>query len=326
MSLIVHSLRTFPTEAESDLRRQLTPAVQLTIGDDIPTDADILIADDPSAEQLQAAPHLRAVVVPFAGPPKALRTLLQEQCPDVTLHNLHHNAASTAEHILALLLAAARNLVPSDASLRRNDWRIRYPIPTGRAILLEGKTAVVLGYGEIGRRVARGCKGLGMHVVAVKRTATEPDAFTDEIATIDTLHKQLQRADVLAICLPGTDKTRGLISSAELELLPPTAIVVNGGRGYVIDEGALYHALEQGQIFAAGLDVWWQYPQSEADQADTPPSAYPFHKLDNVVMTPHKGGDALEINELRMQHLAHLLNTAATGEPIPNQIDLDQGY
>ena len=93
-----------------------------------------------------------------------------------------------------------------------------------------------------------------------------------------------------------------------------------------MDEGALYRALKDGIICAAGLDVWYNYPAEEDARTKTPPSSYPFQELDNVVMSPHRAGHSRETDRLRMEHLAELLNTAARGEDIPNKVDLDAGY
>jgi phosphoglycerate dehydrogenase-like enzyme len=103
-------------------------------------------------------------------------------------------------------------------------------------------------------------------------------------------------------------------------------VLVNVGRGPIVDEAALYAALRDGTLYAAGLDVWYNYPADEAARAHTPPSDYPFHELDNVVMSPHRAGSSVETEALRMVHLARLLNAAARGEPMPNRVDLEAGY
>lgn len=98
------------------------------------------------------------------------------------------------------------------------------------------------------------------------------------------------------------------------------------GRGAIVDEAALYEALRSGQLAAAGLDVWYNYPRDEAAQTNTPPSQFPFHELDNVVMSPHRGGDEAGIDTLRMQNLAELLNAAALGDEMSNRVDVSAGY
>jgi phosphoglycerate dehydrogenase-like enzyme len=138
----------------------------------------------------------------------------------------------------------------------------------------------------------------------------------------------LPKADALVICLPLTDETRGLIGESELALMPDRAILINVGRGPIVDESALYHALHDRTLHAAGLDVWYNYPNDEPGRKSTSPSEYPFHELNNVVMSPHRAGapHTPETESLRMRALAELLNAAARGEPIPNRVDLDLGY
>jgi phosphoglycerate dehydrogenase-like enzyme len=102
--------------------------------------------------------------------------------------------------------------------------------------------------------------------------------------------------------------------------------LVNVGRGPIVDEAALYQALREGTLHSAGLDVWYNYPTDKAARSHTPPSAYPFHELDNVVMSPHRAGGADETDMLRMMHLAALFNAAARGDEMPNRVDLQAGY
>jgi phosphoglycerate dehydrogenase-like enzyme len=190
--------------------------------------------------------------------------------------------------------------------------------------LLEGKTALILGYGAIGQRVAHLCRALGMKVIAIRRHITAPSSY--EIYPPDAMHSLLPQVNVLIICVPQTTETTGLIGERELALLPPGAILVNVGRGPIVDEAALYHALREGTLHSAGLDVWYNYPADEAARSHTPPSAYPFHELDNVVMSPHRAGGADETDMLRMMHLAALFNAAARGDEMPNRVDLQAGY
>jgi phosphoglycerate dehydrogenase-like enzyme len=117
-----------------------------------------------------------------------------------------------------------------------------------------------------------------------------------------------------------------LIGAAELALLPAPGVLVNIGRGRIVDEAALYGALRDGRLSAAGLDVWYSYPPDEAARAHWPPSAYPFHELDNVIMSPHRGGAADETARLRMGALAEMLNAAAAGREMGNRVDLGAGY
>ena len=109
-------------------------------------------------------------------------------------------------------------------------------------------------------------------------------------------------------------------------LLPQGAVLVNVGRGPIVDEEALFRALRDGHLHSAGLDVWYNYPPDEESQDKTFPASQPFHELDNVVLSPHRGGATMESNFLRMEHLATLLNAVARGEPLANKVDIIAGY
>jgi phosphoglycerate dehydrogenase-like enzyme len=327
--LSVHMLYpAYEEDSLAQLHRLLEPGVVLTTGPGLPHPASfqILVAGRPERDQILASPHLRALIVPWAGIPETTRQLMLE-FPEISVHNLHHNALPVAEHAIALLLAASKFIVPMDGALRRHDWTPRYE--ANPSILLEGKTTLVLGYGAIGARVASLCQALGMKVEAARRrpsgSAPSP-SIPVRATTLRDLHNLLPRANVLIICLPLTPETTGLIAARELALLPPDAILVNIGRGPIVDEAALYQALRDGTLAAAGLDVWYNYPADQAARAHTPPSDFPFHELDNVVMSPHRAGGSTETERLRRIHLAELLNTAARGGPMPNRIDLQVGY
>ena len=323
-TLHVHFDRPLADDEAAHFRPLLAPGVAVTEGGDPPAGTAVLVSGRPTREQL-AAPGLRALVIPWAGLPDETGDLLRD-FPDVSVHNLHHNAAPVAELAMMLLLAAAKFALRYDRAIRANDWRLRYerPAPT---VLLDGKTALILGYGAIGRRVAVACRALGMNTLATRRRLGSPetDAGT-EVHPPDALRDLLPRADAVIICLPHTPATDGLLGAAELALLPAQAVLVNIGRGRIVDERALYEALRDGRLQAAGLDVWYSYPPDEAARAAWPPSAYPFHELDNVIMSPHRGGAADETARLRMTALAEMLNEAAAGREMGNRVDVVAGY
>ncbi len=325
MGLRVHILREPDPGPLALLHSRLAPDVRVTVGDQPPEPADyqILVAGRPERQHITSSSNLRAVIVPWAGLPPATRALLLD-FPRIAVHNLHHNAPAAAEMAVTLMLAAAKSIVPADRALRENDWSPRYG--SGPAMLVAGKTALILGYGAIGQRVGRLCRGLGMDVIATRRRTSA--AGLQNVYPPEALVSLLPRADFLIVCLPLTSETEGLIGQRHLNLLPTQAVLVNVGRGGVLDEGALYRALRDGVLYAAGLDVWYNYPTSRDDPSGTPPSAYPFAELDNVVMSPHRAGaggaEAVELR--RMAGLAALLNAAARGQEMPNRVDLEAGY
>jgi phosphoglycerate dehydrogenase-like enzyme len=224
------------------------------------------------------------------------------------------------------MMAAAKFLVPFDHALRNGDWGPRNQL--NPSVLLNGKTALVLGFGAIGRWVGRACWGLGMHVWGVRRSPGTPDGldYAAQVFTVGALPNLLPQTDVLLVTLPGTPQTAGMIGEAELRSMPPGGLVVNVGRGIVIDQAALYRALKEGHLAGAGLDVWYNYPSGEEAHRHTFPSDFPFHELENVVMSPHRGGATRDGEPIRMRALAELLNAAERGQAVPNRVDLALGY
>lgn len=309
-----------------ELRPLVRPTVRLVAGpaDEQPEETDILVGGSVTAEHLARSPRLRAVIVPFAGVPFPTQALLREY-PHVTLHNLHFNSVSTAEMGLTLLLAASKHLAELDHRIRQGDWQ--WNDDTHPTDTLPGKTALILGYGAIGKQLAPPLQALGMQVIGVRRH--EPSQpHQDGVAVYGVAHlaELLPRADALICLLPHTRETEGLLGAQELALLPPHCVLVNVGRGPVIDEEALYHALAERRIRAAGIDVWYQYPKNDEERRHTYPSRFPFHELDNVVMTPHRGGWLQSFEKLRCAALAELLNAAAAGREMPNLVDKELGY
>lgn len=283
-------------------------------------DAEILIEGRPTREQLQAASRLRSVIIPFAGVSPQLADLMRE-FPHISLHNLHHNAPDTAETALALLLACAKRTVEMDQGLRNDDWSLRYE-PEG-TLLLGGKTAVILGFGEIGRRLGRILEAMEMTVIPVRRSGPP-------------LAEVLPKAQVLVVTAPLTPETRGMIGAREIARMPDEAILVNVARAQIVDEEALYRALESGKLHSAGSDVWYRYPAEEGTAVptyfvappsakNTPPGNFPFGKLPNMVFSPHRGGATRDTESRRADRLIEMVRAGESGE-MPNRIDLDRGY
>ncbi|MEJ2801002.1 D-3-phosphoglycerate dehydrogenase [Comamonas sp. BIGb0124] len=184
------------------------------------------------------------------------------------------NAQSVAEMTLGLMFAAARRIAWMDAELHAGRWsRVQ------DGIELHGKTLGLVGFGQIGQRVAAVCLALGMEVVAFDPgLKTSPNPAVRLVASVDEI---LPLADVLSLHVPLNKHTRGMLGAEQLARLPRGAIVVNTARGEVIDEEALIAALRSGQLYAAGLDTMSVEPL---------PAGHALAALPNVVLAPHVGG------------------------------------
>jgi phosphoglycerate dehydrogenase-like enzyme len=182
------------------------------------------------------------------------------------------NASSVADHALALMLAVIRRIAQHDAEVRSGAW------PRGPADLpgeLTGRTVGLVGYGRIGRLVARRVAGFDARVLT-----HDPVYDGGDVAEAVPLAELLARASVVSLHAPLIDTTRHLIGAAELRAMRPDAILINTARGGLVDELALVAALEAGDIAGAGLDVF----------AEEPPPVERFRALRNVVLTPHLAG------------------------------------
>ncbi len=321
----VHLLSEPEPDDREVLHGALTGGITCTFGPDLPEPSDfrVLVAGRPTREMLTASPRLDTVVIPFAGLPPETSKLLAE-FPELAIHNLHHNTPATTEMAIGLLLAASKMILPMDAALREGRWSGRGQ--DNPAVLLAGKRALVLGFGAIGQRVSTALAALSMEVTAVRRTGATGREDGIDVRPVEDLPDLLASARVLVVCVPLTDRTRGMIGAEELRLLPAGAVLVNVARGPVVDETALYEALSDGHLHSAGLDVWYRYPGRDGDPDDTRPSELPFHELPNVVMSPHRGGWLHEIEAHRMEALARLLNAIRAGQTPPHRVDLSAGY
>lgn len=310
-------LAVFDDSPFDHMARELEPWATLSQGAAPPDQTTILVAGRVSEEDCRL-PNLQTVLVPFAGIPAALAETVGRH-PHLNVANLHFNASATAEMAMALLLSAARGVPQADAALRQGRWRGRQD--TARGVLLSGKTATVLGYGEVGRRVGAACAALGMDVVGVRRTfdPAEPDVLGS-----DCLHEALARSHALIVTAPGTPQTQGLIGADEIALLREPRLIVNVGRASVIQEEALFAACRDGRVAGAGLDVWYQYPSGQTDDPVFP-SKLPFHELDSVTLSPHRAGTGDDTERLRTADLIRVLKQILSEQPM-KWVDLERRY
>jgi D-3-phosphoglycerate dehydrogenase len=191
------------------------------------------------------------------------------------------SAISIAEHSLALMLAVARRIVRLDAETRRGNW------PRGQVMQLRGKTLGIVGLGAVGREFARLGAGIGMRVIAW--TMHPNPALGFKLVSFEEL---LRSSDVLSVHLRLSPDTKGMIGWPQIEMMKPSAILINTARGAIVDETALVHALESRRMAGAGLDVF--------DVEPLPPN-HPFIALENVVLTPHSAGITPEAVEAGLQ-------------------------
>jgi phosphoglycerate dehydrogenase-like enzyme len=185
---------------------------------------------------------------------------------------------------------------------------------------ISGQTVGIVGYGDIGRAVASRARALGMQVLALKRQAPphdSADAFADRVFGPENRLELLSRSDYVVVAAPLTPETRGLIGEAEFEAMKPGAVIVNVGRGPVIDEGAMVRALTERRIRGAALDVFDREPL---------PEGHAFYKLDNVLLSPHSADHTTTWIDDAMRFFLTQFERYRNGEPLLNVVDKKQGY
>jgi phosphoglycerate dehydrogenase-like enzyme len=287
---------------------------------------DILVDGHPPVELLNGK-RLKHVIVPFVGIEPSLREALLER-PHIKLHNSHYNAGFVAQHAFALLLACANRLLEADVTFRKGDWRHSHAGARPErldSLYLHGKTCLLLGYGAIGQKLVGMLQSLGMNISVLKRTKAENETADILVYTTAQLHEALATAHVVICSLPGTPETLNLLDTAAFKAMKPNSILVNVGRGKVIDQYALYEALQSHHLLAAGIDVWWNYPKNKELREQTFPADTPLHELPNLIMSPHRANQTIGEEQVRLEDIAKTINAIAKGEA-RNLVDVERGY
>jgi len=263
-------------------------------------------------EELAAAKRLRWVQVTSAGVEGWLTPALAEH--PLKLTNFSGVAApNIADHVLAMLYAFARGLPELMERQRRKEWSDEEPTTFEPA----GQTLVILGLGEIGEELAKRASGVGMRVLAMQRHPEEPPEGVDETVKSDELPDLLREADHVALTLPLTEKTKGMIGAQELALLRPSAYLYNIGRGQLIDQDALIAALREGRLAGAGLDVVDPEPL---------PADSPLWALPNVLITGHHAVATPRLWERGIVLLEDNIDRFLKGGALRNEVDTKAGY
>lgn len=185
---------------------------------------------------------------------------------------------------------------------------------------VSGQTVGIIGYGDIGRGIAERVRALGMTVLAVRRhagTSQSADPLVAQTYTPERRLEMISRCDYVVVAAPLTSETRGMIGEAEFAAMKPTAVVINVGRGPVINEEAMVRALSSGRIAGAALDVFDHEPL---------PAGHPFYKLENVLLSPHCADHTPDWLDNAMKFFIEQYERFRKGEPLLNVVDKKLGY
>lgn len=296
------------------LRIVIGPTVQ-SVADAAPT-ADALLVWTASRDLVQQvfalAPRLRWVHSRSAGLDSLLFPALVDSPVPLT-NSSGVYSPSLGEFVALGVLFFAKDLHRMQRNQAAGRWA---PYDVDMA---EGSTMGIVGYGDIGRAAARLAKALGMRVLALRRRPeqSQGDPLVDEVMGNDRLHELMARSDYVVVTAPLTPDTRGLVSAQAIAAMKPAAVMINVGRGAVIDEPALIDALRHRRIRGAALDVFAQEPL---------PEGHPMYGLDNLLLSPHCADHTRTWIDDAMVFFTGNLERFLRGEPLRNVVEKRLGY
>ena len=306
------------------IKNELPPSLECEILPD-PVDRERLPAAAVNAEILVSnrwlaeyppAPKLRMVQSVATGVELIDLTSLPKGC--AVCNSFGHETA-IAEYVVMAMLALHHRFFQIAGEFReRGSWAtswVQSGAPHGE---VRGSTLGIVGYGRVGREVARRAAPFGCRIIAANRSPRETDADVERVYPLADLDQLLPLCDTVAICTALGPETTGLIDARRLGLIKPSAFLINIARGQVIDEDALYATLRDGRIGGAAIDVWWQYPSP--DEPTRRGSLHPFHELPNVIVTPHNSGWTGGMVRRRWDEIADNMARFVRGDSLINLV------
>jgi phosphoglycerate dehydrogenase-like enzyme len=329
-------LVTMPfSEPQLDRLRAVSPALRVTRAEPATADysrTEVLYAGAPPRE-VGRAPRLAWVQLHMAGVNALYDHPLYTQSAITLTTTSGVHAATIAEYAITMLLALAHRVPTMVEWQRRGGWppdAQRWPlfVPTE----VRGATLGVIGYGSIGRELARmATAAFGMRVLACKRDPSrrhdtgycapgtgDPDGRLPEAwFPPEKLRDLLARSDVVVMAAPLTKETQAMLGAAELAAMKPSAYFINVGRGATVDEGALAAALRARRLAGAAIDVFAQEP---------PSAGHPLYSLENVIVSPHVSGFLPSYDDRCAELFAENLRRYLAGAPLLNVVDRTTGY
>ena len=311
----------------SDLTLAHSPS--LSSEDSLWQEVEIIYGFPWKVPTLEQAPHLRWIQLYSAGADRLVdNPLFQSEVMITTASGVH--AINIAEYVFAMTQAWYRRLPQLFIWKQGKEWSKDKESTESSIEELHGKTIGIVGYGSIGRQIARLAQAYGMRVLAMQRGDNHKDtgyqfpnvgdpegALPEKYYTFDSLHTMLQECDVVVVAVPLTKETKAMFNAEAFQAMKDSAFFVNIARGDVCDETALVDALQQKKIAGAALDVFQQEPL---------PTTSPLWELPNVLMSPHDSGVTPHYNERAATIFEENLRRYLADQPLYNLVDKKRGY
>lgn len=274
-------------------------------------DAEVLACFPLTIPPLAGAKNLKWLHSFSAGVDRVL-TPETARMPMMITNSSGIHATPIAEHLIGFMLIFTRGFYKTFKNQQKRIWRKDETISE-----LQGKTVLIVGLGDIGFETARLARAFGARVLAIARGKKERPDFVDELKTGAYLDKMLSLADFIAICLPHTKETHRLFNMSKFKLMKKTAIVMNIGRGGIINEKELIEALRQKIIGGAALDVTEEEPL---------PKTSPLWRMENVIITPHHSGLSEKYMDRAIELFCKNLRLFQNGGLLFNEVNKKRGY
>jgi len=304
---------------------------QRYFGDDV--DIDEITGDESDAERAQKfakaevlvsvnfdaktppTPNLKLIHLPASGMDLIDFSSIPEGC---CVCNAFEHDIGISEYVMSAMLHFTVDLERRSARFKGGDWTDTPQLFGASRPELAGKTLGCIGYGTIGRAVAKRAKAFGMRVMAVTRTPRSFDPEPDWLGGLGLTEALAEASDFLLVACPLNAQTKGLLGKRYIKAMRPNAVLINVARGPIVDEDVLYEALSSKKIGGAVLDTWYHYPT--ANNQNVKPSKHPFEELDNVIMTPHCSGWTEGLIARRFAVIIDNIERLAQGRDLVNQV------
>jgi phosphoglycerate dehydrogenase-like enzyme len=291
---------------------------------DLVVDADVLLGNFITKNILDNAKKLKLIQIPWTGVDFLDFDLLKRY--DFTVCNSHSNALAVAEHAIALMFDVAKKLSFHDYMLRKGIWNRIYDntgvSPFSKKIFNSNIT--IVGYGSIGKKIKELLSSFNPNFNIVDKVNYESTDDNIKYFNNDNLCEALKNADFVFISVPLTDYTKNMVNEHFFNCMDERSVLINISRGEVINEKDLFNALDKKIIKGAAIDTWFNYPNAN-DKNVLPSKYFPFHKLDNIVMSPHRAG-YIEGELPHLYDVIENLNNLATGRELINIVSIDNKY
>ncbi|UCE12614.1 MAG: hypothetical protein JSV04_10515 [Candidatus Heimdallarchaeota archaeon] len=306
----------FPEEISEEALIEIAPRAAIMVGWRVPDQVKL------------AATRMQLYINPGVGIKHHIdffKTLNQTR--KVLLINGHGNSYFTAQHVVAMLLTLMNKIIPHHSWMKSGLWR--KGDADAASLPLRYRKIGLLGYGAINTKVHRFLQGFNVEFSILRRQWPK---YEEDLPTPakkyqpQDLSKFLEEIDILIVAVPETTQTIGMIGKNELTRLGSDGLLVNVSRGSVIDESSLFHALQNEEIAGAAIDVWYNYTPEPDEKERVYPFNFPFHTLDNVILSPHRAASPFSDLERWNEVIENILRFSRGEKTFLNVVDLNREY